>query len=110
MLLKRTLTFQLTLSIIFFPYKVLNFLTHVEKYLSTEIRHGAIIGPFDTPPLGGLHCSPMLTREKNNSVNRRVIVDLSWPHHNSVNSHVSVDSYLGTTFELSFPTVDNIVE
>ena len=65
-----------------------NFPQHVKKYLSKEVALGAIIGPFKQPPISGLHCSPLLTREKANSVNRRVIVDMSWPHGASINDSV----------------------
>ena len=71
---------------------------HVWNYLCKELSLGAIIGPFDTPPINNLHCSPLLTREKSNSINRRVIVDMSWPHGGSVNDHVNKSSYLGTDF------------
>ena len=50
--------------------------SHVEKYIAEEIQHGAIMGPFNSPPFP-LHTSPFLTREKSNSKDRRIIVDLS---------------------------------
>ena len=80
----------------------------VSKYLATETNHKAILGPFKTSPVDNLHCSPMLTRPKSGSTSRRVIVDLSWPHGNSVNDLVCNDSYLGTSFKLTFPSVDDI--
>ena len=61
-------------------------------------------------PLDGLHCSPMLTRPKAGSTNRRVIVDLSWPHGESINDRVCNDKYMGSVFKLKFPTVDDITE
>ena len=62
------------------------------------------MGPFKTPPYNSLHCSPMLTRPKAWCTNRRVIVNLSWPHGKSVCN----DIYLGTNFQLKFPSVDDI--
>ena len=50
-----------------------------------------------------------MTREKPNSVNRRVILDLSFPVGQSVNDGVSKDKYLNTYFELNYPSVDSIV-
>ena len=47
-----------------------------------------------------------MTRYKPNSDQRRVIVDLSWPHGNSVNSGIGKNFYLGLHF--TFPTVDDI--
>ena len=55
------------------------------------------------------HISPFLTREKQNSVNRRVILDLSFPVGQSVKDGVAQDRYLGTYFELNYPSVDTIV-
>jgi len=84
------------------------FSSHIEHYLNTEAEHGAVIGPFVTTPIPNLHSSPMLTRPKDGSTKRRVIVDLSWPHKSSVNDAVKTDSYMGTPFTLRFPTVDDI--
>ena len=53
---------------------------------------------------------PILTREKPNSENRRVIVDLSWPIGESVNGSIDKHSYLGTDFTLSLPTIDHITD
>lgn len=82
----------------------------VIKYLDTETKLGAILGPFKNPPIQDLHCSPMLTRPKQGTDNRRVIVDLSWPHGNSINDSINDSTYMGTLFKLKFPSVDNITE
>ena len=76
----------------------------IQNYLDVEIKHKAIMGPFKSPPIAALHCSPLLTRPKAGSTNRRVIVALSWPHGNSVNHQVCSDSYMGSVFKLTFPT------
>ena len=65
-------------------------------------------GPFLVDPIPHCHKSPLMTREKPHSDHRRVIVDLSWPKGFSVNSGVDKDSYLGTEFVLSLPTIDDI--
>ena len=49
-----------------------------------------------------------MTREKPNAPNRRVIIDLSWPKNASVNAGVDKNSYLGSEFSLTFPTIDYI--
>ena len=82
----------------------------ISNYLREEILNKAIMGPFKTSPVSNLHCSPMLTRPKAGSTNRRVIVDFSWPHGGSINDMVSNDHYLGTPFKLKFPTVDDITD
>ena len=69
-----------------------------------------MLGPFSDPPIENLHISPFMTRDKSSSTNRRVIIDLSWPLGNSVNSGVESDSYLGTDFILTYPSVDNITD
>ena len=52
----------------------------------------------------------MLSRPKVGSTNRRVIMDLSWPHGKSVNDNVCSNSYMETMFQLKFPTVYDIVD
>ena len=37
-------------------------------------------------------------------------MDLSWPLKNSVNDAVNSDSYLGTPFLLTLPTIDHIIK
>ena len=83
---------------------------HVATYLREEIGNKAMLGPFTDPPIENLHTSPFMTRDKSSSTNRRVIIDLSWPLGHSVNSGVGSDSYLGTDFVLTYPSVDNITE
>ena len=59
---------------------------HVDMYLSDEIGHQAIAGPYDQPPYGdATHISPFMTRDKSDSEKRRVIIDLSWPVGASIN-------------------------
>ena len=49
-----------------------------------------------------------MTRHKPNSERRRVIIDLSWPLGASVNTGIDKNTYLGSEFELTFPSVDDI--
>ena len=84
------------------------FPSHVNTYLQEEKDFKAIYGPFTEKPFENLHCSPFITREKPDSENRRVIVDLSWPRGNSVNDFVNSDEYMGTKFMLTFPSIDDI--
>ena len=51
-----------------------------------------------------------MTREKPNAPHRRVIIDLSFPFGQSVNSGISKDTYLGTPFLLKLPTTDTITD
>ena len=88
----------------------LDFPAHVDAYLAEELKYGAILGPYAQNPIPDCHFSPFMTHEKSNSTNRRVIIDLSWPKDYSVNAGVDKNSYVGTDFVLSFPTIDDITE
>ena len=78
----------------------------VYTYVKEESTYGAILGPFARKK--NAHTSPFMTRNKPNSDRHRIITDLSWPLGASVNSRIHKDTYLGTSFALSFPTVDFI--
>ena len=80
----------------------------IRAYLEEEVKFGAIVGPFEREPIVNCHTSPFMTREKPNVKHRRVIIDLSWPKGTSVNAGVDKNSYLGTDFALTFPTIDHI--
>ena len=84
---------------------------HVKKYIEIEKEHKAIFGPFTLPPYGeSTHVSPFMSRDKPDSENRRIIIDLSWPAEASVNYFTKGNFYLGTVYKLQYPTVDNITE
>ena len=84
------------------------FSSHVDQYIQEELKHGAIMPPFDCPPVP-LHVSTIMTRPKANSEVRRTIIDLSWPKGCSVNDGVAKDFYLGIEFQLKYPSVDSII-
>ena len=85
-----------------------NFSEHIDKYLQEEIQFEAILGPFDHPP-SSMHISPFMNREKSGSDSRRAIIDLSFPKGLSVNDGVVKNSYLGTDFQMHYPSVDSII-
>ena len=87
----------------------IEFKDHVDAYIQKELEYEAILGPFQYPPFP-CHVSPFLTRHKPNSDNRRVILDLSFPPNESVNDGVKRDQYLGTYFDLTYPSVDTLVK
>ena len=79
----------------------------MNKYITKELMHGAIAGPFDYPPfISRLGVSPLSTREKKESPDRRVIMDLSWPPGRSVNDGIGKNQFLGFQTKLQFPTID----
>ena len=87
------------------------FAKDIENYIKTEKEYSAIFGPFDHPPFGDqTQASPFMSRPKPDSDNRRIIVDLSWPKGASVNHFTKKNIYLGTTYQLKYPTVDCITD
>ena len=51
-----------------------------------------------------------MKRNMTDSLNRRVITDLSWPQGSSFNTDIYKHSYMGTEFALVLPTVDHITD
>ena len=54
-----------------------------------------------------------MTRDKPGAPHRRVIIDLSFPHGEAVNSNINTcikDQYLGTDFILTLPSIDLITD
>ena len=83
----------------------LQFSEHIDHYISTECSHGALLGPFDGPPIVNLHISPLMTRLKRDSPHRRVIMDLSFPHGWSVNDSISSAMYVDGPAVVKLPSV-----
>ena len=71
----------------------------------------AIMGPYDKIPFSSaskVGISPLSTRPKRDSQDRRVILDLSFPSGESVNDGMTKDHYLGFEAKLTFPKVDEL--
>ena len=49
-----------------------------------------------------------MTRDKQESIQKRTIMDLSWPKGFSINNGVDKDKYLDTSYLLNYPSIDNI--
>ena len=86
----------------------LKFPADIRAYLAKESELGAMAGPFSIPPFP-THTSPLMTRPKKSSIDRRVIVDLSFPPEGSVNAGTPLETFLGEHYKLTLPTIDNIV-
>ena len=84
----------------------------IDKYLERETSAHRIMGPFKSNPLSApLIVSPMNSVPKASSTDeRRVIVDLSWPHGASVNDGISKDVYLGELINLHYASVQQVCE
>ena len=89
----------------------LNFDSHVQAYIDTELSYNAIAGPFNSPPFADdFVCSPLQTVPKRGSSTRRVVMDLSFPQGSSVNDGIPSNTYLGDQFKLRLPGIDRLVE
>ena len=81
----------------------------IQGYLQKECVAGRILGPFPKNPLSSpLVVSPLNSVPKSNEDERRVIVDLSWPHGAAVNEGISKEFYLGESVELHYTSVEQI--
>ena len=84
---------------------------HVESYVHTEMKHAAIYGPYKNPPYcNSTQASPIMSREKADSHNRRITIDFSWPPEESINSCTAANLYLTTAYKLQYPTIDNVTD
>ena len=83
----------------------------INEYLNKECGSVRIVGPFKQNPFSvPLMVSPMNTVPKANVDERRVIVDLSWPHGSAVNDGISKDQYLGEVIDLHYASVADVCE
>ena len=76
-------------------YSALQYQSAVNRYLDKERALGAILGPVRDRDKYLIHCSPLLTRPKDNNSKRRAILDLSFPPGQSVNDLVDKQRFDG---------------
>ena len=84
----------------------------VAAYITKELDEQALIGPFDEPPFEWVHYSPFMTRPKaaQEGNARRVIVDLSFPKGDDINSCITKNILDGNRFTHNLPTIDDLVD
>lgn len=88
-----------------------NYMSHIQKYVDLETSNNAMLGPFpESPFIEWLNISPLMTRPKSESAKHRVIVDLSYPCGNNVNSYVGKNTVFGSVLEHRLPTIDDSVK
>ena len=81
----------------------------MDRYIEKEIQMGAIIGPFESIPFKcPVAISPISTRPKKESVDRRIILDCSWPIGASLNDGLDKFTDLGEPIKLKYPTIDDL--
>ncbi len=82
----------------------------MDKCIDKEVSERASIGPldplcFNTP----IAHSPLNSRPKRDSDERRLILDLSFPRDRGINQAIDKDSYLGESARVTLPNVDTLV-
>ena len=83
----------------------------IREYISKELKHGAIIGPFKKNPFGRkARFSPLDTRPKRDTTEKRVIMNLSYPFEgDSINSSIKKDEYAeNEVMDIKYPKVDDL--
>ena len=85
-------------------------IAHVDTFVEKEVGMGTLMGPFDCDPMTP-YCktSPIMTREKKNSLSRRIIVDLSHPYQYSVNSGILKSWFQGQSMQYTLPSVTSLL-
>ena len=82
----------------------------LDFYISTELGHRALAGPFQELPTPQTHLSPLMTKPKRDAAHRRVIMDLSWPMGGSINDGIDTEWYLDGPATVTLPTVDYMAD
>ena len=84
----------------------------IHEYIQQELDKRSMIGPFDSNPFGNAaRFSLMNTREKKESSDRRVILDLSWPQNGAaVNQGIDKAWYRGKQVKCTLPSVYDLVQ
>ena len=83
----------------------------VAVYIAKELSEGAMVDLFENPPfMMWCHINQLLTQHKKDSINCRVIMDLSWalPPGYSVNGSTPKDTFLGKSKKMHLPTVHDM--
>ena len=81
----------------------------LNRYIQKEKAKDAVIGPFNIIPFqNNVGISPISTRPKKGTEDRRIIIDLSFPPGEAVNDGMIRDNYLGEYVKLTFPRVDDL--
>lgn len=86
-------------------------LAQVQEFINKEMSFNAILGPFEEPPFAPwFRSSPVVTRPKKDSIERRVIVDLSYPEGQGVNDGIDICDYFGTNITYTLPSLGDLIQ
>lgn len=84
---------------------------HVNRFIEKELSCNAILGPFtDLPFEPWTRISPIMTRPKRESEERRIIIDLSFPRGEAVNDGIRMDNHFGSDISYLLPTITDFAE
>lgn len=87
-----------------------NYHDHVSRYIATELELGALVGPFHLPPFHPwCNVAPLMSRPKHNTLDRRIIVDLSYPIESGPNAFIVKNHLFGATAPHVLPGVQDAV-
>ena len=81
------------------------FFTHVDKFVSEEIKLGGLAGPFDKVPWWDTVLSPLMTAPKKPS-SRRTVYDATFGEF-SLNNSTPGEFYLGQPCVYTYPKIDD---
>ena len=85
--------------------------TAVKAYLENELKYKSVVGPFKSNPFNQpIGISPLNTRDKKDSTEKRIILDLSFPEGLAVNEGINKTTYLGVNVDWRLPTVDTLAQ
>ena len=83
----------------------------VKGYLQNELHFNSVVGPFKSNPfLQPIGILPLNTRDKKDSTEKRIILDLSFPDGLAVNEGIDKSQYLGVKIDWRLPTVDTLAQ
>ena len=89
-------------------FSAVSFKQAIEGYINKNVQCQALLGPFNESPIPSLCFSPLMSVPKE-GVNRRVIVDFSFPPGKAINDGISKSVYLNFEIEFSLPSVQSMV-
>ena len=83
---------------------------HIIEYLHKEMSYKSVAGSFSSVAFTtGAVFSPLNTRDKKNSQEKRIIMDLSFPPDTGVNNFVNLDQYGDENMELKYPSLEALL-
>ena len=85
-----------------------NYFTHIDKFISNELIHKGLTGPFCSAPFEQIMTSPLMRAVKKPE-SRRAVFDASFGDF-SLNINTPEKCYLGEEYEFSLPKIDDFVE